>query len=103
MPTANDTSPEERFRACGLLMRVVTLLAIVTSNPSSTHATPSATTSIVWKRDQPSRSSRAGIRLRIGSLPVRAVPDLFSVSSCRMTIRQPPVLGDWGSTPRVAL
>ena len=47
MPMANDTSLDERFSDCGLLMRVVTLLAMVISRPSSTHATPSATTSIV--------------------------------------------------------
>ena len=41
------------------------LLAIVISRPSSTHATPRAMTKRVWNRDQPKRSSLAGIRLRI--------------------------------------
>jgi hypothetical protein len=46
----------------------VTLLAIMISRPSSTQATPRATTSMVWNRDHPSRSSRAGMRLRMGSV-----------------------------------
>ena len=55
--------------ACWLLIRLVTLLAIVISRPSRTHATPRATTNMVWNRDQPSRSSRAGIRLRMTPSP----------------------------------
>ena len=76
---ANATSLDERLSACGLLIRVVTLLAMVISRPSSTHATPRATTSIVWKRDQPSRSSRAGMRLRIGA-PYRRARIVLSMS-----------------------
>src|ERR1700756_5117661 len=54
-------SPSEVFSVRSGL----TLLAIVISSPSSTHATPSAVTSLVWNRDHGSRSIRAGIRLRI--------------------------------------
>jgi hypothetical protein len=45
-----------------------TLLAIVISKPSRIQATPSATTSRVWNRDQGSLSIRAGMRLRIAAL-----------------------------------
>ena len=65
MPTAKATSDEERLRACFWLMRPSALLAMVISRPSSTQATPRATTKRVWNRDQPRRSSRAGMRLRI--------------------------------------
>ena len=78
----------------------VTLLAMMISRPSSTHATPRATTSIVWNRDQPSRSSRAGIRLRMGSVSAWAVP--LGVA-CSRTMCQPPVLCDWYSHVRVPL
>jgi hypothetical protein len=47
VPTANATPADDRFNDCLLLIKLVTLLAIVISSPSSTHATPSATTSIV--------------------------------------------------------
>ena len=53
---------------CSVLLWVrvgPTLLAMVISRPSRTHATPSATTSLVWNLDQGSRSIRAGIRLRM--------------------------------------
>jgi hypothetical protein len=46
-------------------MKLVTLLATVISRPSSTHATPRAMMSRVWKPDHPSRSSRAGMTLRM--------------------------------------
>ena len=50
-----------------------TLLAMVISSPSKTHATPSATTNLVWNLDHGSRSIRAGIRLRIPGLAVSGV------------------------------
>src|SRR5581483_2494497 len=50
----------------GLLMMFETLLAMVISRPSRTHATPSAMTMRVWNFDQSRRSSRAGTRLRFG-------------------------------------
>ena len=65
MPTAKATSEDERFRACFWLIRPSALLAIVISRPSSTQATPRAMTKRVWKRDQPRRSRRAGMRLLI--------------------------------------
>ena len=61
---------------CSVLFRVrsgPTLLAIVISSPSRTHATPSATTILVWNLDHGSRSIRAGIRLRIPGLAVSGV------------------------------
>src|SRR5215469_2208719 len=62
---------------CRVLFRVrlgPTLLAMVISRPSRTHATPSATTSLVWNLDQGSLSIRAGMRLRMpGLLAVRGV------------------------------
>ena len=98
MPTAKATPAEERFSACLELIRLVTLLAMVISSPSSTQATPRATTSRVWNRDQPRRSSRAGIRLRMvpsGASDVRrsgpapaAVPPLGSVVTS--VIAHPP-------------
>jgi hypothetical protein len=45
---------------------LVTELAIVISRPSRIHAVPSPSTSRVWNGDQRSRSSRAGMVLRIG-------------------------------------
>ena len=74
MPTANATLADERLSDALLLMSPVTLLAMVISRPSSTQATPRATTSMVWKRDQPSRSSRAGMRLRMTPVSARSAP-----------------------------
>ena len=87
MPTAKATSEEERLSACGLLTSAVTLLAMVISRPSRTQATPRATTSLVWNRDQPSRSSRAGIRLRMTPSPA---PDEVRRSASNVDISVPP-------------
>src|ERR1700730_703287 len=48
-----------------LLSAPATELATVISRPSSTQATPRAITILVWNRDHGSRSTRAGIRLRV--------------------------------------
>jgi hypothetical protein len=47
VPTEKATEAEERLRAALLLIRLVALLAIVISRPSSTHATPRAMTNRV--------------------------------------------------------
>ena len=84
-----------RDRAGRHVQRVVqgqvgpTLLAMVISRPSRTHATPSATTILVWNLDQGSRSIRAGIRLRMPGLsPSRAL--LSSRPPCCARPRAPP-------------
>ena len=59
-------------------------LAIVISRPSSTQATPRATTSIVWNRDQPSRSRRAGTSVRI--VPPPESPAATCCSSTTVTM-----------------
>ena len=69
-------SATEEADMCSVLFRVrsgPTLLAMVISSPSRTHATPSATTILVWNLDHGSRSIRAGIRLRIPGLAVSGV------------------------------
>ena len=53
-----------QVQRAGLVSTRLTALARVISRPSRIHATPSATTILVWNRDHGSRSSRAGIRLR---------------------------------------
>ena len=45
----------------------VTELAIVICSPSRIHAAPSPATMRVWNGDQPSRSRRAGIVVRIAA------------------------------------
>src|SRR5262245_43300238 len=67
-----------------LVSSPVTELATVICNPSKIHAPPSPHTSRVWNGDQFSRSSRAGIRLRIG----------FGAASVVVLIAAP--LGDSG-------
>src|SRR5258708_2026571 len=62
----------------------VELDAMVISSPSSIHATPRATTSRVWNRDQRSRSIRAGTRLVV---PEGVV--LVSCSSVVMSLTSP--------------
>src|SRR6185436_20082975 len=56
-------------------------LAIVISKPSSTQVTPSAITSLVWKRDQGRRSMRAGTRL-LTTGPGARVDDRRASGSC---------------------
>ena len=69
---------------CSVLLWVrvgPTLLAMVISSPSRTHATPSAITSRVWNLDQGSLSIRAGMRLRMPRLAVSGVATIaFSLS-----------------------
>ena len=69
---------------CSVLLWVrvgPTLLAMVISRPSRTHATPSAITSLVWNLDQGSLSIRAGMRLRMPWLAVSGVATIaFSLS-----------------------
>src|ERR1700761_6941662 len=55
-----------RFSVLGWVSLLVTELAIVTDSPSRTQAVPSPRTRRVWKGVQRSRSSRAGMVLRIG-------------------------------------
>src|SRR6476659_11066328 len=52
-------------RVSGFVSSPVTLLAIVIWRPSRIQAAPSPMTIRVWNGDQPRRSSRAGIRVRI--------------------------------------
>src|ERR1700722_18545437 len=69
VPTEKATEADDRLRAALPLIRLVELLAMVISRPSRIHATPRATTKRVWKRDQRSRSMRAGTRLVTGPEP----------------------------------
>ena len=59
------TELADRLSAARSVRLGPTLLAIVISSPSRIQATPSAVTSRVWNLDQGSRSTLAGIRLRI--------------------------------------
>jgi len=56
----------DRFSVLAWVSLPLTELAIVISRPSRIQAVPSPSTSRVWNGDQRSRSSRAGIVLRIG-------------------------------------
>src|SRR5215467_15569630 len=56
-----------------LVSSPLTELATVICSPSRIHAPPRPMTSRVWNGDQFSRSSRAGIRLRIGRGAVSVV------------------------------
>ena len=60
---------------------------IVTSSPSRIQTVPSPTTTRQWKRDQGSRSRRAGIRVRI--VPVWT--SLMAASSPARPFSGPPV------------
>jgi hypothetical protein len=51
----------------GWVSTPVTELAIVICKPSRIHAAPNPQTIRVWNGDQPSRSSRAGTLVRIGT------------------------------------
>jgi hypothetical protein len=56
----------DRFSVLAWVSLLVTELAIVISRPSRIQAVPGPSTSRVWNGDQRSRSSRAGMVLRIG-------------------------------------
>ena len=71
----SPTWPAPRFSVFFNVKSGPTLLAMVISRPSSIHAMPSAVTSLVWNRDQGSRSILAGIRLRILGLSVVSTAD----------------------------
>ena len=62
------TAPADMFMVLLSVRSGPTLLEIVISRPSRIHATPSAITILVWKRDHGRRSIRAGIRLLIPGL-----------------------------------
>ena len=64
------TLPADMFSVLCNVRSGPTMLAMVISRPSRIQATPSAITSLVWNRDQGSRSIRAGMRLRMEGVSV---------------------------------
>ena len=77
------TALADMFSAAFWVSSGPTLLAMVISRPSRTHATPRAITSLVWNFDHGSRSIRAGIRLRMPGLLAVSGVAVIAPSSLR--------------------
>src|SRR6478609_2070317 len=103
------TAAEDRPRVSGWVSVSATALATVISKPSRIHATPSATTILVWNGDHGSRSRRAGIRLR--TTPGAGAFAAVDIAASRFSYRDdhrgdfrpgsivPPRRKDWGRSP----